>query len=57
MLHDAGVPDDAYVNVYAASRQIPAILADPRVQGVSLTGSEAGRNLKKAAWSWAGPTR
>src|SRR5688572_21363965 len=40
ILHEAGVPRDVYVNTYASSRQIPAILADDRIVGVSLTGSE-----------------
>src|SRR5689334_7556725 len=40
ILYEAGVPDDVYVNTFAASRQVPAILADPRIVGVSLTGSE-----------------
>ena len=38
---DAGFPDGAYVNVLASSKQIESVIADPRVQGVSLTGSEA----------------
>jgi succinate-semialdehyde dehydrogenase/glutarate-semialdehyde dehydrogenase len=55
ILLDAGVPEDAYANVFASSKQIPWMLADPRIQGVSLTGSEqagisvaaeAGKNLK-----------
>jgi NAD-dependent aldehyde dehydrogenases len=63
VLHDAGVPDDAYVNVFASSAQIPWMLADPRIQGVSLTGSEqagisvaaeAGKNLKKAVLELGG---
>ncbi|MEU8663668.1 NAD-dependent succinate-semialdehyde dehydrogenase [Actinoplanes philippinensis] len=63
ILHEAGVPADAYVNVFAASAQVPRILADPRIQGVSLTGSEragiavaaeAGRNLKKAVLELGG---
>lgn len=63
VLHDAGVPEDAYVNVFASSRQVPWMLADPRIQGVSLTGSEqagisvaaeAGRNLKKAVLELGG---
>jgi succinate-semialdehyde dehydrogenase/glutarate-semialdehyde dehydrogenase len=62
-LHDAGVPEDAYLNVFASSAQIPWMLADPRIQGVSLTGSEqagisvaaeAGRNLKKAVLELGG---
>ena len=53
---DAGLPEGAYVNIYATNEQVADIIADPRVQGVSLTGSEragaavaeiAGRNLKK----------
>ena len=53
---EAGFPRGAYVNVYASNEQVADIIADPRVQGVSLTGSEragaavaevAGRNLKK----------
>jgi succinate-semialdehyde dehydrogenase/glutarate-semialdehyde dehydrogenase len=63
ILHDAGVPEDVYVNTFASSRQVPAILADSRIQGVSLTGSEqagisvaaeAGRNLKKAVLELGG---
>ncbi|TDD30104.1 NAD-dependent succinate-semialdehyde dehydrogenase [Kribbella turkmenica] len=63
VLRDAGVPDDVYVNTLASSRQIPAILADPRIQGVSLTGSEqagvsvaaeAGRHLKKTVLELGG---
>ncbi|ONI74157.1 succinate-semialdehyde dehydrogenase [Kribbella sp. ALI-6-A] len=63
ILYDAGVPDDAYVNVFASSRQVPWILADPRIQGVSLTGSEqagisvaaeAGKNLKKTVLELGG---
>ncbi|MCT2581507.1 NAD-dependent succinate-semialdehyde dehydrogenase [Actinophytocola gossypii] len=63
VLHDAGVPADVYANVYASSRQIPAILADPRIVGVSLTGSEnagisvaqeAGKHLKKTVLELGG---
>lgn len=60
---DAGLPDGGYVNVYATNEQAAAIIADPRVQGVSVTGSEragaavaevAGRNLKKVALELGG---
>ena len=53
---DAGFPVGAYVNIYATHEQLERVIADPRVQGVSLTGSEragaavaelAGRHLKK----------
>jgi succinate-semialdehyde dehydrogenase / glutarate-semialdehyde dehydrogenase len=63
ILHEAGVPEDVYVNTFASSRQVPAILADPRIQGVSLTGSEqagvsvaaeAGRNLKRCVLELGG---
>jgi succinate-semialdehyde dehydrogenase/glutarate-semialdehyde dehydrogenase len=63
VLRDAGVPDDVYVNTFASSSQIPAILADSRIQGVSLTGSEqagisvaaeAGKNLKKTVLELGG---
>ncbi|MEZ0356123.1 NAD-dependent succinate-semialdehyde dehydrogenase [Mycobacterium sp. SA01] len=60
---DAGYPAGAYVNVYATNEQIAEAIADPRVQGVSLTGSEragaavaeiAGRNLKKVVLELGG---
>ncbi|MEO7744745.1 MAG: NAD-dependent succinate-semialdehyde dehydrogenase [Actinomycetota bacterium] len=63
LLRDAGVPEDAYVNVFASNDQIAQMIADPRIQGVSLTGSEragaavaetAGRNLKKAVLELGG---
>ena len=63
ILRDAGVPEDAYVNVFASSRQVPWMLADPRIQGVSLTGSEqagisvaaeAGKNLKRCVLELGG---
>ncbi|MGV8895187.1 MAG: NAD-dependent succinate-semialdehyde dehydrogenase [Rhodoglobus sp.] len=41
IFQDAGFPEGAYVNVFAASSQMESVIADPRVQGVSLTGSEA----------------
>lgn len=63
LYRDAGLPAGAYVNVYATNDQAAAIIADPRVQGVSVTGSEragaavaeiAGRNLKKVALELGG---
>ena len=60
---DAGYPAGAYVNVYASNDQIADVIADPRVQGVSLTGSEragaavaeiAGRHLKKVVLELGG---
>jgi succinate-semialdehyde dehydrogenase/glutarate-semialdehyde dehydrogenase len=63
ILQQAGLPEDAYVNVFATNEQIADMIADPRVQGVSLTGSEragtsvaetAGRNLKKVVLELGG---
>ncbi|NBP84609.1 MAG: NAD-dependent succinate-semialdehyde dehydrogenase [Mycobacteriaceae bacterium] len=63
IFNDAGFPKGAYVNVYATNEQIAEAIADPRVQGVSLTGSEragaavaeiAGRNLKKVVLELGG---
>lgn len=56
MMRTAGLPQGVYVNLYATNKQVAGIIADPRIQGVSLTGSEragravgevAGRHLKK----------
>ncbi|MBI2781750.1 MAG: NAD-dependent succinate-semialdehyde dehydrogenase [Chloroflexi bacterium] len=63
IFRDAGFPAGAYVNIYATYDQIEKVIADPRVQGVSLTGSEragaavaeiAGRNLKKVVLELGG---
>ena len=60
---DAGLPEGAYVNVYASTDQVARMIADPRVQGVSVTGSEAagaavaeiaGRHLKKVGLELGG---
>ncbi|HWJ42221.1 MAG TPA: NAD-dependent succinate-semialdehyde dehydrogenase [Solirubrobacterales bacterium] len=60
---DAGFPQGAYENVYATNEQIEWVIADPRVHGVSVTGSEragaavaeiAGRNLKKVVLELGG---
>ncbi|MFE5408547.1 NAD-dependent succinate-semialdehyde dehydrogenase [Microbacterium sp. NPDC056569] len=62
MYADAGL-EGVYTNVYATNEQAAAIIADRRVQGVSVTGSEragaavaevAGRNLKKVALELGG---
>ncbi|MUN63344.1 aldehyde dehydrogenase family protein [Kocuria sediminis] len=63
LLDDAGVPAGAYRTLFATHAQIERLIADPRVQGVSLTGSEragsavaaiAGRHLKKAVLELGG---
>src|SRR3954449_9057384 len=63
MFDDAGFPKGAYENVYATNEQIEWVIADPRIRGVSVTGSEragaavaeiAGRNLKKVVLEMGG---
>jgi succinate-semialdehyde dehydrogenase / glutarate-semialdehyde dehydrogenase len=63
IFHEAGFPQDAYINIFATNEQIEWLIADPRVRGVSLTGSEragaavaeiAGRNLKKVVLELGG---
>lgn len=63
MFLDAGFPEGAYVDVRATNEQVADVIADPRVQGVSLTGSEragaavaeiAGRHLKKVVLELGG---
>ena len=63
IFHDAGFPAGAYTNIYASSEQIADLIADPRLVGVSLTGSEragaavaevAGRNMKKVVLELGG---
>src|SRR5699024_9775479 len=41
VLHDAGMPDGAFRNLFVSSSKIEQVIAHPAVQGVSLTGSEA----------------
>jgi succinate-semialdehyde dehydrogenase/glutarate-semialdehyde dehydrogenase len=58
-----GVPTGVYRNILATDEQVATVIADPRVQGVSVTGSEragsavaeiAGRNLKKVVLELGG---
>ena len=60
---DAGAERGVYVKLYASHEQIEKVIADPRVQGVSLTGSEragsavaavAGKHLKKVVLELGG---
>jgi succinate-semialdehyde dehydrogenase/glutarate-semialdehyde dehydrogenase len=57
ILEDAGLPAGVFQNIYASGSQMDAFVADPRIAGVSLTGSEragaavaatAGENYKKS---------
>lgn len=60
---EAGFPAGLYTNIYASNQQIAEMIADPRIAGVSVTGSEragqaiaevAGRNLKKVVMELGG---
>jgi succinate-semialdehyde dehydrogenase/glutarate-semialdehyde dehydrogenase len=63
MFDEAGFPEGVYQNIYASHEQIEWVIADPRVHGISVTGSEragaavaevAGRNLKKVVLELGG---
>jgi succinate-semialdehyde dehydrogenase/glutarate-semialdehyde dehydrogenase len=63
LMHEAGLPDGAFKNLYATRSQVERILNDPRVQGVALTGSEeagamiaaeAAKALKKSTMELGG---
>ena len=63
LMRDAGLIEGGFQNLYANHDQIEAIINDPRVHGVALTGSEtagavvaaqAGRALKKSTMELGG---
>jgi succinate-semialdehyde dehydrogenase/glutarate-semialdehyde dehydrogenase len=63
IFQDAGLTADAYLNLFATNDQVAWMIADPRVAGVSVTGSEragtavasiAGANLKKVVLELGG---
>ncbi len=63
IFREAGLPADAYINVFASNEQVAEMIADPRIAGVSVTGSEragsavaatAGQNLKKVVLELGG---
>ncbi len=63
LMLEAGLPKGAFTNLYATRSQIARIIADPRVCGVALTGSEgaggdvaaqAGKALKKSTLELGG---
>ncbi len=62
-LRAAGAPEGAYTNLFISPAQVATIIADDRVQGVALTGSEkagsivaaqAGAKLKKCTMELGG---
>ena len=63
LVREAGAPDGAYTNLFINSDQVSTIIADDRVQGVALTGSEkagsvvaaqAAKKLKKSTLELGG---
>jgi succinate-semialdehyde dehydrogenase / glutarate-semialdehyde dehydrogenase len=63
IMADAGLSPGTYANLFVSHAQVEEIIADPRVAGVSLTGSEragaavaasAGRHLKKCVLELGG---
>ncbi len=63
LFREAGLPEGGFKNLYANRNQVKAIIEDPRVQGVALTGSEgagaivaaqAGNALKKSTMELGG---
>ncbi|MCW2778706.1 MAG: Aldehyde Dehydrogenase [Frankiales bacterium] len=60
---DAGAPEGVFTNTYLRIEDVEQVVADPRVQGVTLTGSEragsavgalAGKHLKKSVLELGG---
>jgi len=63
LMQDAGLPDGVFTNLYVTHEQSDRIIADPRVCGVTLTGSEAagahvaaqaGKYIKKSVLELGG---
>lgn len=63
LFEEAGAPTGVYTNIFASIQQIGKIIEDPRVHGVTVTGSEragaaiaerTGRNLKKSVLEMGG---
>jgi succinate-semialdehyde dehydrogenase/glutarate-semialdehyde dehydrogenase len=63
ILSEAGAPEGVYTNLFLSNDQSGALIDDPRVKGIALTGSErageavasrAGKNLKKSTMELGG---
>jgi succinate-semialdehyde dehydrogenase/glutarate-semialdehyde dehydrogenase len=63
LFEEAGAPAGVYTNIFASIDQVGRVIEDPRVRGVTLTGSEragaavaerAGRHLKKVVLELGG---
>lgn len=63
LMAEAGLPQGAFQNLYPTRDQVNTIIADPRVRGVALTGSEgagaivaaqAGKAMKKSTLELGG---
>ncbi|KRM78401.1 succinate-semialdehyde dehydrogenase NADP+ [Lapidilactobacillus dextrinicus DSM 20335] len=63
MVIEAGAPEGSITNLFMSYDQVGEMIADPRIQGVALTGSErggsavakeAGQNLKKSTMELGG---
>ena len=63
LFHRAGLPDGAFTNLFVDSKDVAAIIEDPRIAAVTLTGSEragmsvaatAGHALKKSVLELGG---
>ena len=63
LVREAGAPQGAWTNLFISSDQVSAIIADPRVQGAALTGSEkagsavasqAAKHIKKSTLELGG---
>lgn len=60
---EAGAPEGVFTNLYLSGKRVAKLAADPRIAGMSLTGSEdagssmaeaAGKNLKKSVLELGG---
>jgi succinate-semialdehyde dehydrogenase/glutarate-semialdehyde dehydrogenase len=63
VLQEAGLPEGVYTNLFLSNDQAGALIDDPRVKAIALTGSEragealasrAGKNLKKSTMELGG---